>query len=385
MTPFGRQPVTAGLLAAQALSERASPCPVADKWQILRDLTCAREQFKVSDRDISVLSALLSFHPSQQLQDGQMLVVFPSNRSLSERAHGMAESTLRRHLTALIDAGLIIRRDSANGKRYSRKAVNGRSVAFGFDLRPLLVMSEEIAAAAEATRERMLQLRVKREELVIRLRDTRKILEWEQTQGLDRSCPLDLCVQLQTRLRRKPSPTLLEDIESDLEVLEAGVKAAKRQPTPVKLDGNDGQNGRHYQSSKTDLKESEEGYEDENLTLDQVLRAAPEVQNYASEDIHTWHDLVRLAWFVYPMLGITAEGWRYACDAMGDLHAAITVACMLERAGSIANPGAYLRKLSQKARMASFTPLPMTFALLRTNGEGACFESRKSRFSIGSS
>ena len=81
------------------------------------------------------------------LKDGQPLIVFPSNASLSERAHGMAESTLRRHLASLVGAGLLIRRDSPNGKRFSRKALDGERRAFGFDLRPLLVMAADIAAA----------------------------------------------------------------------------------------------------------------------------------------------------------------------------------------------------------------------------------------------
>ena len=42
MTPFGRQPVTAGLLAARALAEAPAPQAKIDKWVVLRDLTEAR-------------------------------------------------------------------------------------------------------------------------------------------------------------------------------------------------------------------------------------------------------------------------------------------------------------------------------------------------------
>jgi hypothetical protein len=46
-------------------------------------------------------------------------IVFPSNRVLAFRADKMKEPTLRRHLQKLVEAGLIIRRDSPNGKRYA--------------------------------------------------------------------------------------------------------------------------------------------------------------------------------------------------------------------------------------------------------------------------
>ncbi len=56
---------------------------------------------------------------------------------------GMPASTLRRHLAVLVDAGLIVRRDSPNGKRYARKNRAGAiELAFGFDLSPLVVRSD---------------------------------------------------------------------------------------------------------------------------------------------------------------------------------------------------------------------------------------------------
>lgn len=56
---------------------------------------------------------------------------------------------MRRHLARLVEAGLLMRRDSPNGKRYVRKHGEER-VAFGFDLSPLYRRSAEIARAAEA-------------------------------------------------------------------------------------------------------------------------------------------------------------------------------------------------------------------------------------------
>src|SRR5690606_4180829 len=92
-TPFGRRQVTAGLLAAAALARAPASDPACSKWEIFGNLRDARAAFGVTDRALTVLNALLSFHQAAELRDGERLVVFPSNAALSDRAHGMAEST----------------------------------------------------------------------------------------------------------------------------------------------------------------------------------------------------------------------------------------------------------------------------------------------------
>jgi len=91
----------------------------------------------VTERALAVLNALLTFPPETALTGEDDLVVFPSNQLLSLRAHGMPASTLRRHLAALVDAGLIIRRDSPNGKRYARMDEAGCPFCFTIDSQTL--------------------------------------------------------------------------------------------------------------------------------------------------------------------------------------------------------------------------------------------------------
>jgi replication initiation protein RepC len=71
------------------------------------------------------------------------------------------------------------------------------------------------------------------------------------------------------------------------------------------------------------------------------------------------------------MLGISADAWRAAREAMGDVEAAITLACMLQRAAEIRSPGGYLRSLTAKAQAGAFSPGPMVMALLRADNERA--------------
>ena len=152
-TPFGRRSLSLGMLATQALAQEVDPQASIDKWKLFRSVCEARALIGVSDRALVVLNALLTFYPQAELSEANGLVVFPSNVQLSLRAHGMAPATLRRHLSALVEAGLIFRKDSPNGKRYARRSRGGEGgEAFGFSLSPLVVQAAEIDAMAERVR-----------------------------------------------------------------------------------------------------------------------------------------------------------------------------------------------------------------------------------------
>src|SRR5262245_2626387 len=92
-TPFGRRPLSLGILAAQLNADECPTDKTADKWRLFRAVCEAKAGLGVPDRALAVLSALLSFHPGAELSCGagkSGLVVFPSNVQLSLRAHGMA-------------------------------------------------------------------------------------------------------------------------------------------------------------------------------------------------------------------------------------------------------------------------------------------------------
>ena len=134
---------------AGATAGKQDPCPAQNRQMgaILRPAHGPLAIFCQTDRSLAVLYSLHRFLPDRTLQDGKPLVVFPSNASLSDRAHGMAESTMRRHLATLVQAGLISRQDSPNGKSFARQGADGPQ-AFGFDRRPLLLQAADITRFA---------------------------------------------------------------------------------------------------------------------------------------------------------------------------------------------------------------------------------------------
>ncbi|MTE01051.1 replication initiation protein [Paracoccus sp. YIM 132242] len=366
-TPSGRRSPAAGLLAGQALAAGTVSVPAGtDKWTILQDLTEGREAFGLTDRNLSVLSALLSFHPARDLADGA-LTVFPSNSSLSARLHGMPESTLRRHLAALVEAGLIRRQDSPNGKRYATRDGRGRiDRVFGFDLGPLLRRVAEIREAAEAARETARLMRRARQTVVLLLRDIASRPGMDQPPAEATAPRHARLAELRLRLRRKLGLADLSALEAALrQVLAETGAAEERSPG---MSGNDARNERHQHNADSDHPESELAMKQEDgdkLPLPIVLKAAPDISQYAAEPLRDWKDLTRLAEFVRPMMGITAETWLSARQSLGDRTASITLACILQRFTRIRNPGAYLRRLSLTP---DFRPGPMVMALLRGAG-----------------
>ncbi|MCC5993022.1 MAG: replication initiation protein [Rhodobacteraceae bacterium] len=374
LTPFGRQPNLAAHLAAQKLAETPAPCADApDKWALLRDVTAARRALGLGDRTLVVLSALISFYPRTQLADDTALIVFPSNAALSERAHGMAESTLRRHLAALVAAGLVVRHDSPNGKRYAlRGGHGGVQTAFGFDLRPLLLRAGEIAALAQAARDSAARCKSLRARVVLALRDAAALADWGQmsAQILDRLDALRRA--LRRRLDIDALSTLLEAAQTLRQELR---NALISDPIAEESGGSDTQIERHQQNSEQDPIESESGMDkaapppqprhNPPLPLELVTKAAPDILPYARGDIRSWRDLLIAAETVRPMMGINTDAWSEAQRVMQPEVAATALACMLQDATRIRNPGAYLRALSAKAAEGGFSPGPMVMALLR--------------------
>lgn len=117
--------MTLGQIASQATAKAMPKEAVAHKWQVFQHIREARELLGASDRSLAILNALLSFHRETELSAEGELIVWPSNEQLMARANGISPATLRRHLAVLVECGLIIRRDSPNGKRFARRSREG--------------------------------------------------------------------------------------------------------------------------------------------------------------------------------------------------------------------------------------------------------------------
>ncbi len=389
-TPFGRRPAKLALVKRQLAKPEDRAGQAVDKWKVFRDVCEARSMLGIQDRALSVLNALLSFYPESEIADNNGLIVFPSNAQLSVRAHGISGATLRRALAALIDAGLIDRRDSPNGKRYAHRDRAGEiEEAFGFSLAPLLARHEELAQLAQQVAEEARLFRRAKEALTICRRDVRKLITAAIEEGIAGNWlhMEAVYVDLMSRLPRSPSRQIVEGLLDEMKLLrEEVINQLEIQENSNEMRGNDDHNERHIQNSNTEsIIESEPCSEKERgaanplaktatstplkaLPLAMVLQACPEITNYGpSGAIANWRDLMTAAVVVRSMLGVSPSAYQEACEIMGQENAAVVIACILERAGHIKSAGGYLRDLTARAERGEFSLGPIIMALLRTN------------------
>jgi replication initiation protein RepC len=419
-TPFGRRAMSLGMLASQQLAETIKPGTTRSKWKLFRAICEARPSLGVTDRALTVLDALLTFYPSDEISEERGLIVFPSNAQLSLRARGMTAATLRRHLAGLVEAGLILRKDSANGKRYARRSRAGEvEEAFGFSLAPLLARAEEIEAlAAQAVADREL-FRITKERLTICRRDVSKLIAAAIEEGV-RGEWQRITIIFQTiidQLPRSPSIEILVSTLDEMTLLREEIVNQLETCTKTEIiDPNESQTERHIQNSNPSITyESEPGFEVKqgansagntkrpsgasadkdrmlvsavdnrrgdrsmgesrdlkSFPLGMVLQACPDIIDYGpSGQIANWRDLMTAAVVVRSMLGVSPSAYQEACSIMGQENAATVIACILERGGHINSAGGYLRDLTRRTEKGEFALGPMLMSLLRANNSVA--------------
>ncbi|MBB5551131.1 replication initiation protein RepC [Rhizobium lentis] len=420
-TPFGRRPMSLGMLASQQLAETIEPGMKRSKWKLFRAICEARPALGVTDRALTVLDALLTFYPDDEISEEKGLIVFPSNAQLSLRARGMTPATLRRHLAVLVEAGLILRKDSPNGKRYARRDRAGAiGEAFGFSVAPLLARAVEIESlAAQAIADREL-LRATRERLTICRRDISKLI----SAAIDEAVPGDweqMTMMFRDLVARIPRVAGIEELAALLDEMELlrdeAVNLLERHIKREKIDANESQIERHKQNSNPDsvyelepsfdTKQGEKavttndgmaepsdeqrlkpprpyaraggrmpgaanpvaGHSLQSFPLGLVLQACPAILDYGpGGTIGNWRDLMSAAVVVRSMLGVSPSAYEEACAGMGPENAATVIACILERGGHINSPGGYLRDLTRRTERGEFAIGPMLMALFRANG-----------------
>jgi len=410
-TPFGRRTMSLGLIAAQAQARAVEPDKTVHKWKVFTALTEAKDKLGLPDRALAVLNALLSFHQETTLTAGDPLVVFPSNEKLAARAHGVAPTTLRRHLGILVDAGIVIRRDSPNGKRYARRGEGGAvSEAFGFDLTPLVARAEEFEALAAEVAAEKKALRLARERVTLARRDITKMIAL----GLEEGIPGDWAglhmayLNIIAGLKRSADAGALTVLAEDLADFAQSIAMHLELFTNSSIPGgNESHSGQHKQNSNSDLHEFEPAFRkdrgetvrDSSGTVDQgnaneetapatipevrpaagtplgmVLEACPDIVEYAetgagrvdneAPTIRSWAAFLKTAALVRAMLGISPDAWRDAVETMGVVDASIVIAAILQKGDDIRFPGGYLRALTEKKREGNFSVGPILMALI---------------------
>lgn len=375
----------ASLRRRSVSADCGQPLPV-DKFEVLRAVTQCKSVLGFTDRTVTVLSALLSCLPVRVLSLDERLTAYPSNKTLCERANGMPEATLRRHLDKLIGAGLIVRHDSPNGKRYARGRGPVR-VEFGFDLSPIVFRAPSIFGLVAERRERREEQDALYQLFKVRRRDLLALLDVIEA-AQSSQIVVDLRAKFSRTVASVTKRTALTDLRAGMEQLVAieseAIHLLPHDRFDIEMSGDERQFERHIQDSKLSnlLNEDKEvDLEAEELervnalpgpqpipfTVDSVLIACPGLRDYSRTPITNWGQFFQAASHVRTLMQIKRDTWEEALDALGIEVASIVVAAIHERHSmlEVKTPGAYLRCLTKKALQGKFSPKPMLVSLMR--------------------
>ncbi|MDR6434364.1 plasmid replication protein RepC [Brucella pseudogrignonensis] len=354
------------------------------KWELYRHLCIAKADYSLNDRCLTVLNSLLSFLSDDTITSKSKLVVFPSNKLISQRAHMMPESTLRRHLTSLIAVGIITRKDSPNFKRYAYKSREGEvELAFGFDFSPFFAMASEIKSAADRILDEQRVVKRLRDEISITAREMAKSFTDAAVDGSDSR-------YMQFRdvvnsIPRKASLNQLKAIKANLEAVFSELAIALKNINNAKeMSGNGAQIERHIESLTEPLLEEKDDFlnvkemtseaadqksdvsKAGTIPLDLVLRACPDISAYSPNGMRNWRDLIDVSKLVSRFLGISQAAYNDAVRIWGIESASAVIASILQKNSEIACAGGYLRSLVGKARAGGFSVSNMIMGSLRS-------------------
>lgn len=361
--------------------------------EAFRNLSAVAKSFAISTGALHTLRAMIHC-----VRPGQSLTCFASTETLIRLRSGGSDRTLRRHVSELIEAGVIRRHDSPNKKRYMvRDLSSGQVLHFGFDLSPMLARVDEWKRAAELAAAEVSRKRYLKTLILGRLHRLDLLAS-----GLETNI-------LRTLLRRNLSIHELEGVLSNVEyhltsftvapcseseVVEqdathapcpagrVGVTIPTKAPCPggkiqeqqghkagssCATSVSGGQNDRHQHRSNTYIPETtraryagnlEGGCEEEEL-LRKVVETCTEAIAFADGPVDSWEDIHTLGWLLAPMIGIDKEMMVQAISTHGLSPVTTLVLLLLQKGDTISNIGGYFRSLTLGVGSRTFDPWRM--------------------------
>lgn len=361
--------------------------------EAFRNLSAVAKSFGISTGAMHTLRAMIHC-----VRPGQSMTCFASTETLIRLRSGGSDRTVRRHVSELIEAGVIRRHDSPNKKRYMvRDLSSGQVLHFGFDLSPMLARGDEWKRAAELEAAELSRKRYLKTLILGRL---------HRLDLLASALETDI---LRTFLRRNLSIHELEGVLSNVEYhltsltvapsskSEAVQQDATHAPSPAergsfsiatkapcpsgktheqqgqKADASrttsvsGGQNDRHQHRSDTYIPETTrglyardlEGSREEEELLRKVVETCTEATAFADGPVDSWEDIHALGWLLAPIIGIDKEMMVQAISTHGLSPVTTLVLILLQKGDTISNIGGYFRSLTLGVGSRTFDPWRM--------------------------
>lgn len=400
--PAGIRRLTAPMLRTESVAETFEGLADGDAGPsaVLAAFKAAAPYLGLPGRIVGAIDWLFKFTKKQDWAPGSRPIVWPSAAVQCEEL-GISGAQAKRLNRTLTEYGLVVMRDSPNGKRYGKRDRTGQIlVAYGFDLSPLGARIEEFLAVVEEARARREALKALRRRATIAHKRLQMIAgtaaehavagQWDDL--------VERAAGARDKVRRAEN---VEAAEALIQAMEATVGAAqgalqraldakisvdmsptgrrnephqynyKPETNPKKdyvtriegssspgggADGGRADLAGSGQVGRTEKGSERAGRTDRGTALrlrpDELVELAPRLKRYLMSPSPNWVEIVEAADWLRGELGVSKPLWGEACLAMGRERAAIALAVLSTKpAGHFrTSPGGYFFGMVAKAR-----------------------------------
>jgi len=398
--------------------------------QVLAAFKAAAPYLGLRPNVVHAIDWLFRFTDPLDWQPSSRPIVWPS-AAMQQQDLGLGPSQVKNLNRHLVELGLVVMRDSPNGKRYGRRDPQGRIVeAYGFDLSPLASRCPEFRAQAEAGREERARVQALRRRATIARNGIRQLLEtaveqriaggdWEAHQEAASTASRGLAA-LGSSGEMEMAVARLERLQSDMRrYLEAALEAVAARTDSCRLPVNNNpkepKNWPHITTTNQllNLKDTVIASGESNslpvssgenppssgfggrvdnhritstqhrpgkvrtdsgsllkITPVELVKLAPRLTTYLNNQAPSWPEIVDAADWLRDEMGISKYIWGDACLAMGREQAAIAIAIVSAKqpAHFRGSPGGYFHGMVSKAK-AGELHLARTIWGMRGSGE----------------
>jgi replication initiation protein RepC len=337
---------------------------------------------------VHAIDWLFRFTDPVDWQPSSRPIVWPS-AAMQQQDMGLGASQVKNLNRHLVELGLVVMRDSPNGKRYGRRGPKGRIVeAYGFDLSPIASRFAEFQAVAQAGREERARLLALRRRATIARNGIRQLVEtgdeqritgdeWEASRDAAASASRGVAGRRNSEEMEMAVATLERAQSAMRHCLEAAFETRRDSQTRdgdnlVDINRKPPENWPHITATNqllnpkdtviardqsriaaaptshpvrtveappsygiaqdVDSQKRGKGASRSDsgslltITPAELTKLAPRLKPYLRDDSPRWPEIVEAADWLRDEMGISKSTWGDACLAMGREQAAIAVA-----------------------------------------------------------
>ena len=182
--PSGLRRLTPPMLETLKTAERFLGAEDITPGQVLAAFKSAAPYLGIRPGLVHAIDWLFRFTQANDWQPGMRPIVWPSAAMQGEDLC-LGPSQVKNLNRQLVEHGLLVMKDSPNGKRYGVRSPKGRIVeAYGFDLSPLAERLAEFRSVAEEGRALRLRIQALRRRATIARNGLRQIIETAKEHAL---------------------------------------------------------------------------------------------------------------------------------------------------------------------------------------------------------